>query len=171
MKIVNIVAVAKMEKPFELEELYSKLNNTEMASTWLKMRLQPENYYIAFYKSGKFLITGIKDIKMVDTICSRVINLLKDAHINNSLANIEIKNLVMTDEIDLKSSLHHIILNLKTASSSYEPETFPGLFYKDDSGISYTLFGNGKIIITGFVDQELADNNLKKFKELIYAIS
>jgi transcription initiation factor TFIID TATA-box-binding protein len=74
MKIVNIIAIAKMEKPFELEELYNKLNNTEMASTWLKMRLQPENYYIAFYRSGKFLITGIKDIKMVDTICSRVIN-------------------------------------------------------------------------------------------------
>ena len=39
------------------------MKNSEFTShgaRWLKMRLKPENYYTAFYKSGKFLITGVK---------------------------------------------------------------------------------------------------------------
>ena len=157
----------KNEKPFDLEVLSDKLDNTERAPSWLKMRLKPENYYIAFYGSGKFLITGIKDIKMVDIISKRVIKLLNDADIDNSLENVEIKNMVMTDEINLKNSLQDIIVILKASSASYEPETFPGLFYKDADGISYTLFSSGKMIITGFKDQKIAENNLKKFKKLI----
>lgn len=39
-----------------------KLNYPKIA--WLKMRLKPENYYIAFYRSGKFLIRGVKDFDL-----------------------------------------------------------------------------------------------------------
>jgi len=167
MEIVNIVAIAKMVEPFDLEILSNKLDNTEMGPSWLKMRLKPENYYIAFYAAGKFLITGIKDINMLEIISKRVVKLLNDVGIDNSLEKVEIKNIVMTDEINLKKSLQDIIQSLKTSSSSYEPEQFPGLFYKDIDGISYTLFSNGKIIITGFIDPELAKKNLKSFKKLL----
>lgn len=93
MKIVNIIAVAKMIKPFDLDLLSNKLENTEMASIWLKMRLKPENYYIAFYPTGKFLIIGIKDINMVDIISKRVIKLLEESNIDNSIDKVEIKNI------------------------------------------------------------------------------
>lgn len=73
----------------------------------------------------------------------------------------------MIDEIYLKRSLQDIIMSLKTKSSSYEPETFPGLFYKDDEGLSFTLFSSGKMIITGFKDPKIAENNIKKFKKLL----
>ena len=49
MEIVNILAVAKMKEPFDLDVLLNRLDNTERAPVWLKMRLKPENYYIAFY--------------------------------------------------------------------------------------------------------------------------
>jgi transcription initiation factor TFIID TATA-box-binding protein len=63
MEIVNIVAVAEMKEPFDLLLISKKMKNSEFTShgaRWLKMRLKPENYYTAFYKSGKFLITGVK---------------------------------------------------------------------------------------------------------------
>ncbi|MBZ2164490.1 hypothetical protein [Methanobacterium spitsbergense] len=167
MEIVNIVAIAKMREPFDLDLLLNKLDHTERAPVWLKMRLKPENYYIAFYGSGKFLITGIKDIKMVENISKRVIKLLHNAKINNTLENIKIKNIVMTDEVNLKKSLNDIIVSLNSSSASYEPEQFPGLFYKDSAGITYTLFSSGKITMTGFIDQELAKKNIKKFKKLL----
>ena len=102
-----------MKEPFDLNLLSNKLDNTEMTKVWLKMRLQPENYYIAFYSSGKFLITGVKDILTVKNIASRVVKLINDVGIKNSLENVEIKNMVMTDEIKLKSSLQEIIVSLK----------------------------------------------------------
>jgi len=170
MEIVNIIAVAKMKEKFDLEELSNRLDNTENTAVWLKMRLKPENYYIAFYSSGKFLITGIKTLDMLNIISKRVLKLLYDAGVNNSVEKVEIKNIVMTDEIQLKSSLNDIIISLNTSSASYEPEQFPGLFYKDTDGISFTLFSSGKIVITGFIDEKLASNNLKKFKNLITSI-
>ena len=170
MDIVNIVAVAKMKKSFDLDLLLNKLDNTERAPSWLKMRLKPENNYIAFYRSGKFLITGLKINKRIDDISKRVINLLIDAGIDNSLENIEIKNIVCTDEFKLDISLGEILSSLNTSTASFEPEQFPGLFYKDDAGISYTLFSSGKIIITGFKDIELAKKNLKKFKKLLSSL-
>jgi len=171
MEIVNIVAVAKMIKPFDLDLLLNKLDNTERAPAWLKLRLKPENQYIAFYRSGKFLITGLKDEKKLENISKRVIKLLDDANIDNSLESIEIKNFVCIDEIILKISLGDILSALNTTSASFEPEQFPGLFYKDNAGISYTLFASGKMIITGFKDINLAKKNLKMFKKLLFSFS
>lgn len=166
MKIVNIMATGIMENPFDLDEIL-KIDNTEKASVWVKTRLQPENYYVAFYSSGKFLITGVKDIKTINSVASRVVKLLEDNNINNKFKEVQIKNMVATDKTTLDIPLQDIILKLNTKKSSYEPEQFPGLFYKDDDGLSYTLFSSGKIIITGFTDLELAKNNLKEFKQLL----
>ena len=52
-----------------MEKLYSQLERAEFAlsgAKWLKMRIKPENYYVAFYKSGKFLITGVKSEKEIN---------------------------------------------------------------------------------------------------------
>lgn len=169
MEIVNIVAVVEMENSFDLDVLLEKLDNTELNSSkrWLKMRLMPENYYIAFYKSGKFLMTGLKSFKELDNVMERVLNILDKANIKNTIKKLKISNVVLTDSINLKSSIETIAISLNDHKISYEPEQFPGLFYKDKNGISYTLFSSGKIIITGSNDIKIAENNLKLFKKLI----
>ena len=169
MKIANIVAVTKMKKSFDLDFLSSKLDNTEFnkSKTWLKMRLKPKNNYVAFYASGKFLVTGVKSLIDLDDIIKRVIQKLRDSDINIEIDKITVSNIVLTDEIDFHSSLDVVISSLNSNNSSYEPEQFPGLFYKDVDGINYTLFTSGKIIMTGFKNLDVAKKNLKKFKELI----
>ena len=49
MKIVNIVATVEMEKPFDLEEILSKLPNVERAHHWVKSKIPPYNKYTATY--------------------------------------------------------------------------------------------------------------------------
>lgn len=169
LEISNIVAVANLKDKLDLELLSSKLENTELTPTkvWLKMRLQPDNKYIAFYASGKFLVTGVKTFEEMNRIVERVIRKLIKSDVHVELNEIKISNIVLSDQIELKLTLDEIINELNAANSSYEPEQFPGLFYKDSDGISYTLFSSGKIIITGLTDLGLAKNNLVKFKELI----
>lgn len=169
MEIVNIISVVKLQHPLDLEVLNEKLDNTEFNKdkTWLKMRLQPDNKYIAFYKSGKFLVTGLKSMEKVEDVVHRVSSLLKSSGIENPVEKIDLANMVLTDKIDLKISLENLIFYLDSSKSSYEPEQFPGLFYKDDSGINFTIFNSGKIIITGVKDLEVAEEVLKKFKEII----
>jgi len=173
LKIANIVAVAKVKERFDLDHLNSKLDNTELtpSKNWLKMRLKPENNYVAFYSSGKFLITGVKTFKLVEIVAEKVMDKLNENNIPSDIEKLEISNIVLTDSINLKLSLDEIINSLNSSNASYEPEQFPGLFYKDDDGISYTLFTSGKIVMTGVKNLEKAKNNIKEFKKLIRSIS
>jgi transcription initiation factor TFIID TATA-box-binding protein len=171
MEIVNIVAIAIMHEPFDLDLISKRIEDTEFPSSgprWLKMRLKPENYYTAFYKSGKFLITGAKNIDKVNEIVQRVMSKLKDADIDAKLKNLKISNMVLMDKIELKQSLDNLIIAMDDPRASYEPEQFPGMIYKDkEKGINYLLFSSGKIIITGTTDIELARKNLEEFKNMI----
>lgn len=169
LKIANIVAVAKMNELFDLDLLASKLKNSEYGTSksWLKMRLNPGNHYIAFYASGKFLVTGVKTYEKLEYVVDKVMKKLKESDINVSIDKIEVSNIVITDYVKLKLQLEEVIYSLDTSSASYEPEQFPGLFYKNNEGISFTLFASGKIIMTGIKNIDTAETNLNKFKETI----
>lgn len=167
VRIVNIMAIAKIEGSFDLVLLKNRIKNAEPSHRWLKLRLTPENYYVAFYRSGKFLITGIQDFELIDAIVARVLEILEQVGIDVHLESITIHNIVLVDQVRLDMTLEHLVASLADPKASYEPEQFPGLFYKDDCGISYTLFANGKMVVTGFVDMNLAKRNLNKFKALI----
>lgn len=169
LEISNIVAVANLKDKLDLKELSGKLKNTELINSkvWLKMRLQPDNKYIAFYASGKFLVTGVKTFEELSDTVERVIHELLKSDLHVELDEIKVINIVLSDKIELNLTLDEIIIELNASNSSYEPEQFPGLFYKDSDGISYTLFSSGKIIITGLTDIDLAKKNIDKFKELL----
>lgn len=158
-----------MKDKFDLDILNEKIENTEIndSGTWLKMRLKPENHYIAFYRSGKFLTTGLKRFEDVEEVTGRVLAKLEDVGISNSFEKVEIVNIVLTDHVEFDGSLEDVLFSLNSDEASYEPEQFPGLFYKDGNGLSYTIFQSGKMIITGVKDIEIAEKNVEKFKELI----
>lgn len=171
MEIVNIVAVAEMKEPFDLLLISKKMKNSEFTShgaRWLKMRLKPENYYTAFYKSGKFLITGVKSNDKLNEIVQRILNLLNNGGINAELKTVKIHNIVLMDKVNLNKSLDYLIVSMDDSRASYEPEQFPGLMYKDKKvGINYLLFPSGKVVITGVKDIEIAKKEFKEFKRLI----
>jgi len=54
MKVANVVIIVDLLKsPLDLDKIHKKIKNTEfttLASRWLKMRLMPENLYVAFYR-------------------------------------------------------------------------------------------------------------------------
>lgn len=169
MKIANIVAVADVNGKFNLDYLNSKIDNSELTPTknWLKMRLKPENNYIAFYSSGKFLITGVKTFEEIHKTIKKVMVILNECNIYTDIKEVIVNNIVLTDSIELNLPLDKIIISLNCYNASYEPEQFPGLFYKDNDGINYTLFSSGKMIITGLTDLDMAKKNIKEFKSLI----
>jgi len=169
MKVVNLVALVKLSHPLDLEKLSAKLKKTEFppsGAKWLKMRLEPENYYIAFYKSGKFLITGTKSIEEASNIAERVVATLKENGVLIEIENIEIQNIVILDYINLKISLEKITAYLIDENISYEPEQFPGLIFKDERA-SFLLFRSGKMILTGVKTLDDAKKHLKTFKDKI----
>jgi len=169
LQIVNIVAIVKLSSTVELEMLAAALKDSEVSVSggrWLKMRLQPENYYIAFYKSGKFLVTGVKSLEEIDRIAERVIIMLKDAGMDFDKKKITVHNIVMMGTIKMKASLGKIIFALDGSKAIYEPEQFPGLMYKD-FGASFLLFPSGKLIVSGIKEQRAGEEVADKFRRII----
>jgi transcription initiation factor TFIID TATA-box-binding protein len=167
MKIANIVATVTLSSTLDIRQIHELLPQTEVPgkSPWLKMRLPPHNTYIAFYKSGKFLITT-KDPKKINKIAQQVLRLLYSVGIDVEIIQIEIHNIVMQAMIPLNSSLESIIVNLDPRKASFEPEQFPALVYKD-WGVSFLLFSTGNCIITGLKDFDKATQMVEKLKEVI----
>lgn len=166
MKIVNVVAVATLDQPLDLPLIHSKLAGSSFPekSHWLRMRLE-DNTYMAFYRSGKFLITQ-KHPEDLRKISDRVLEKLKDIGVDVKVTEIRIHNIVVLETIPLKISLENFIANLNPKKASYEPEQFPALVYKD-WGVSFLLFSSGKVIVTGAKTIEKAEEGIKNFKELI----
>lgn len=166
MKIANIVATVTLNTSLDLVLVHELLPQTEFhgKSPWLKMRLPPNNTYIAFYKSGKFLITS-KDPEKISEIAEMVLLLLQRAGIDVRIVKSEIHNIVVQATIPLKMPLETLIANLDPKKASYEPEQFPALVYKD-WGVSFLIFSSGKIIIAGLKDFKMVEEKIKKLIEI-----
>jgi transcription initiation factor TFIID TATA-box-binding protein len=172
MEIVNVVGTVKAADYFDLNIIEKNVRSGEFTQTkvWLKMRLLPERNYVAFYKSGKFLITGVKSATELERIADRIISLLEEAGIPTYIKVISIHNFVLQEQIDMQSSLEKLIYVLDQSKASYEPEQFPGLIYRD-WGATFLLFSSGKITITGIKKEEDIEDTVFRFKKLINSFS
>ena len=63
--------------------------------------------------------------------------------------------------------MEKLIVELNDYDASYEPEQFPGMNFKDSYGLTYLLFGSGKITITGVKSLDGLEDHVNEFKELI----
>lgn len=167
MEIVNIVATVTLPNSLDLQKLRLILPGIDLSARaqWLKMRLQPEGTYIAFYKSGKFLVTG-KSFDQLNNASNRVIALLKEANIITDPWKIEIHNMVFCDQVEMETSIENLMYSLDPDKASYEPEQFPALVYKD-WGVSILLFNSGKTVISGVKSEIYAREAMGKFRSLV----
>ena len=167
MKIVNIIATVNLKKPLDLIQLHRQIENSEFSlnNRWLKMRLPPNNNYIAFYKSGKFLVIG-KSLTILRKIIESTLNILKNAGVNIEKYDVVIHNIVISDILEIKNSIETMMNSLDPKKASYENEQFPALLYKD-WGVSFLLFNNGKLILCGVKNEKQGKLVLKKFRDLI----
>ncbi len=172
MKIVNIVATVILAESLDLNKVHEHLPGSKFpkaGSPWLQYRLQPENYYTTFYKSGKFLVTGVTSPDDIRPIADRIISILKKNALDVEISDICIHNFVVVDTIGHNVQFDKIIASLPDVNIEYEPEQFPGMIIKED-GLSFLLFSSGKIILTGVRNIESILPALKKFKKKIQNI-
>ncbi len=171
MEIVNIVAIVTLPQTLDLKKLQLFIPEIESSPKvhWLKMRIQPENSYVAFYRSGKFLVIG-KSLDQLNDIANRVITLLNEINITTSPWHLKIQNMVTVDNIEMKISIENLIYSLDPKKASYEPEQFPAIIYKD-WGASFLLFNSGKLVLSGVKNENEAFELINKIRSLIDNLS
>jgi transcription initiation factor TFIID TATA-box-binding protein len=171
LTITNIVGTVKIKSRLNIQYLNKKLTGSikDTEVHWLKYRIPENNAYIAFYQSGKFLVIG-KSFKEIDSNIKYVLSKLEEIGISTDNWKLQIHNLVINDRVEIPPIIEKLIINLDPVKSSFEIEQFPALIYKDWN-VTFLLFSNGKIILTGAKNLKQAKLVIRKFKNLVKDLS
>jgi len=101
------------------------------------------------FSSGKIVCTGARSIADVKKVVKKVVVMIKEAKLGEPKKySIQIENIVASAKLEAKLNLDKIAFELE--NSEYEPEQFPGLFYRmKNPKVAFLLFSSGKIVCTG----------------------
>ncbi len=171
MKISNIVATVTLAAPLDIGYLNQHIPGTikDPKVHWLKYRIPKNNSYVAFYQSGKFLVTA-KSFEQIDKNARYVLSELEKIGISTKDWELKIHNLVIGDTVTLPCTIEKLVANMDGKKSSFEPEQFPALIYKD-WGVSFLLFSTGKVVLTGAKSPGQAEDVMEKFRQMLKELS
>lgn len=181
-KIVNVVISTSLEHKIPLERLIMDLPNTEYNPEQfpgLIMKIREPKASFLIFSSGKVVCTGTKSLDEVEAAIQKLIEYMKKVDIEITIKPVvRVENMVASSDINMKLDLNEIAIKLTNVE--YEPEQFPGLVFKihDETGATFLIFGNGKIVCTGTkTDKDvhiaiknlliiLKKHNVKNYKEI-----
>ena len=114
---------------------------------------------VILHNSGKFNVAGGKSVsdtkELFDLFCSSIVTETGF----EIYPELEIRYFVTTGDLGRQIDLSAATLALGIDETEYEPEQFPGLFYRpDDKDWFSILFSTGSIIIDGNPDIDLLEN-------------
>ena len=116
---------------------------------------------------GNIVCTGAKtelQSRLASRMCAR---LLQKIGLNVMFKNFSIQNIVASASAGYPVKLREMASE-HTQASSYEPELFPGLIYRQtDPKIVFLVFRSGKIVITGARSNTVLFDNFYKFRNTV----
>lgn len=131
------------------------------------IRLHTPRTTALVFASGNIVCTGAKtelQSRLASRMCAR---LLQKIGLNVMFKNFSIQNIVASASAGYPVKLREMASE-HTQASSYEPELFPGLIYRQtDPKIVFLVFRSGKIVITGARSNTVLFDNFYKFRNTV----
>jgi len=123
--------------------------NPESYSALILYHKEPKGT-ISLFSSGKFSLAGAKGIDEAHTVKENFVADLNST-LNEEVSDIsfEIRYLVCKGDLGQDINLSEAMISLGLEDTEYEPEQFPALLYQPSGGKFATIFGTGKIILSG----------------------
>ncbi|EMA29085.1 transcription factor [Haloarcula japonica] len=121
---------------------------------------------VILHRSGKFNIAGGKSISNTRELFNKFCSSLTTETGLEIHPELEIRYFVTTGDLGRQIDLSAAALAFGIDETEYEPEQFPGLFYRpDDRDWFSILFATGSIIIDGTPDIDLLENAYQNIDE------
>ena len=137
MKIVNIVCSGDLRQPVPFQRLPELGPET--------YRYDPAIYHGAYillstgkatvYRSGKYIIYGLKSLDDVDHSYQKFLALLSPIIDPTHVSPPRVQNIVGMDDIGMKVPLTHLVVALQMEHVEYEPEQFAGVIIVGRRGL------------------------------------
>ena len=178
VEIVNVVGMITYRQELDLRALAETFSEREEIADvtyepadnhWLQTRFNPDDSYVAFYRSGRCSVAGADSVEHFYEIASRVTTVMRDLLKFDYEPELEVSNIVATAELDLTVSLEILAVHLGMESVEYEPEQFPALLFRG-SDHTILLFSSGKVVCTGLTEVPDISNAIAEMASRIESV-
>lgn len=159
-KSLDLNKIAKVEE----DEDITKLDSMDFPGLMLKLKTPAITFLV--FSSGKMVSVGGKSIEESKKAVKKMVKLFQKTGSKISDDSIiTIQNIVASSHLERKINLDLADIRLR---GLYDPEGFPGLFYRmKDPKVTILLFESGKVVITGAKSEEQIPEAAQKFHDLI----
>lgn len=161
LTISNVVGGGDLHREFDLAQVYQDFQRKDKqyepeSFSGLVIRYQAPKATIILFSSGKYSLAGAKSEKSAlevnEIFITDLENLIGESLIRSEF---EIRYLVCSGDLGYSVDLNKAITMLGIENIEYEPEQFPGLFFRPKNKDWFAIiFSSGSIVIDGSVAVE-----------------
>lgn len=159
LSVVNVVGGGTLNRELDLRQVYIDFPDgaTEYEPETFPavvIRFDSPKGTIMLYSSGKYSLAGAQSIKDAHELNEKFVEAIRNI-LEEELEDIhfETRYLVGTANLGFELDLSNIIPLLGIEHTEYEPEQFPGLFYRPPNQNWFCiLFTSGKVVFSGVKD-------------------
>jgi len=172
-EVVNLVGGGQIGRELDLSELMGEIEGSRVeynpeSFAGLIIEFEEQQPTIILFTSGKFSIAGARSQSQLDETYNHLISELNDLGISGLNPSVEARYMVVSADLNHEIDLERLSIKLGIENVEYEPEQFPGLFYRrDDRGLLYLIFSSGKVNISGPPNQSLIEEAISDLRKEI----
>ncbi|KAK5905444.1 hypothetical protein CgunFtcFv8_001408 [Champsocephalus gunnari] len=147
-KLQNVWASVKLGCSLDLKTIARQLWNVQhmtQKNYILFMRVREPPATVMIHRNGTLVVIGAKSPGSARVVARRCARKIQKLCVPVRFLDFRITNMMATS-CSLPVNLQELALY---HPCSYEPELFPGLFFRGFPGISVSIFATGKITVTG----------------------
>lgn len=164
-KVQNVVVTGKLANNLNLLEIYDKLpGGVYEPGKFPALRLKRFGVGFLLYSSGNFVCSGARSVDLAQEKVNSLVSLLKDNKLKITSATMEVRNIVVSVDLNKNLRLHELAYAIP--DSEYDPEAFPGMKLRKGS-TRILVFRTGKAIIPGLRTIEEIENTIGWLQDTI----
>lgn len=154
--VVNVVGGGSIGQEVDLSQAFQDFPRGQLRydpSSFAALVIQYEapKATIMLYSSGKYSLAGAQSIDGAEKASQQFVSDMEQMIQSNLLSHtFEVRYLVATADLHSQIELNEAMIQIGIEETEYEPEQFPGLFYRpSEKQWLYSIFSSGKLVING----------------------
>ncbi len=164
-RVQNVVVTGKLADKLNLLEIYDKVpGSVYEPGKFPALRIKKFGVGFLLYSSGNFVCSGARSTELAKEKVDELVKLLNDGGVKVKCGSIEIRNIVVSVDLNKNLRLHELAYAIP--DSEYDPEAFPGMKLRKGS-TRILIFRTGKAIIPGLRTIEEIKNTISWLQETI----
>ncbi|WP_175454334.1 TBP family protein [Halopelagius longus] len=170
VQVVNAVGGGELGVELQLDKLLADSSfeySYESGDSMAYVTISGDLPTVTLFQSGKYSIAGgnsVSQLFEVDGMFRDKVSEITDFSLE-STPEFEIRYLVGIGELGNEVDLSIIFKELPSDKVEYEPEQFPGLFYRPSKETTITVFSTGKVSVNGPRSEEALQKEFTRLKD------